>query len=320
MFSVLIIIGLLLLACLLPINYPLTSSLKHNVTCRGGYNIDYQSSTAMRGVAILLILVGHISGTFSTVVFTPLASAGVSLFLILSGYGLSESFKRNGLTNYWPKKITRVLFPYAIVITILIVFSGNYNPLKYFMEITGVSTSYWYVGYQMKWYLVFFITMLLLPRYRLIVFSVLGIVMFLSLNSLEIEQSATFIIGIVLSDKKEYLSKVANRRIIYIAVAAFFIATLCLGLKQLPLIRSQIGGYTFSFIQMLQNVFYAMFIISYMLLLPHRIRNSSFLIFCGIISYEVYLLHFPFYSKVGGSIILSIGLIICSLLFSALLF
>lgn len=274
----------------------------------------------IKGVAILLILVGHISGTFHTVVFTPLASAGVSLFLILSGYGLSESFKKNGLSNYWQKKIVRVLLPYVIVITVLMTVYDSYNPLKYILEITGISTSYWYIGYQMKWYLIFFITMLLLPKYRIWIFTIASAVMFYSLNSLEIEQSLAFIIGILLSDKKDYLSKKSNREIICISLITFCIATICLGLKQIPSIREQIGGYNFSFIQMMQNMFYAVFIISFVMLLPHRLRKSPFLIFCGIVSYEVYLVHFPFYSNVGGNISFAIALIICSLIVSAIFY
>lgn len=321
MTSVLFIILLLIIICFIPFNYPLTKGIMPGVTQennRGGYLFDYQATTAIKGVAILLILVGHMSGTFSTVVFTPLASAGVSLFLILSGYGLAESFNKKGLSGYWTGKIVRVLIPYAIVITILSVVYGNMRPIKYILEITGVSTSYWYVGYQMKWYLIFFITMLLLPKYRLTIFAVMSVIMYFTLGGLEIEQSGAFLIGILLSDSKEPLSKVSYRRIVYIAIITFCIATLCLGLKQVPVIRDMIGGYTYSFIQLVQNLFYAMFIISFMMLLPKKVSKCSFLIFCGVISYEVYLLHFPFYPQVDGKITLALGLTVASLVASAL--
>lgn len=281
--------------------------------------MDIQNTTAIKGVAILLILVGHISGTFSTVVFTPLASAGVSLFLILSGYGLSESYKVNGLSKYWQKKIIRVLLPYAIVITALTFAGGHFNLSKYLLEITGIKTSYWYIGYQMKWYLIFFLTMMLLPKHRLAVFMAASFIMFFLLGSLEIEQSVAFTIGVLMSDYKERVLTLSNKKIWWIFLITFFIATLFLGLKQIPFVRAQIGSYYYSFIQMMQNVFYAGAIIAFMVLAP-KLSRSPFLIFCGVISYEVYLLHFPFYGKVGGSMILAFTLIICSMLASSVFF
>ncbi|MBS6711888.1 MAG: acyltransferase family protein [Ruminococcus sp.] len=43
------------------------------------------------------------------------AGVGVSLFLILSGYGLAMSYSKNGLAHYWTKKIQRVWIPYVFV-------------------------------------------------------------------------------------------------------------------------------------------------------------------------------------------------------------
>ena len=319
MLEVFIIILLLVIISLFPL-FPFNYSfaLKDKETM-GGVILDMQHTTAIKGVAILLILVGHISTTFSTVIFTPLASAGVSIFLILSGYGLSESYKINGLLKYWQKKVCRVLLPYAIVITVMTLTKGNWNPLRYFFEVTGIKTSYWYIGYQMKWYLIFYLAMMLLPRYKLTIFAAVSFITFFLLSSLEIEQSIAFTIGVLLSDYKEQLSKLSSRKIFWIFLASFFLATIFLGLKQIPFIRAQIGSCYYSFIQMMQNVFYAGSVIAFMMLVP-KLTRVPFLIFCGIISYEIYLLHFPFYGMVDGSIILACILIICSLLSSYMFF
>lgn len=74
-----------------------------NSQCHG-YCLDIQSTNCIKGIAILFILVGHIAGTFHTVVFTPLPALGVSLFLMCSGYGLSQSYNSKGLNNFWGKK------------------------------------------------------------------------------------------------------------------------------------------------------------------------------------------------------------------------
>lgn len=69
------------------------------VTVQGGKKgtlLDFDFTNAVRGIAMLLIVIGHISGTMGTVVFSPIACVGVSLFLFVSGYGLNESYKNGG--------------------------------------------------------------------------------------------------------------------------------------------------------------------------------------------------------------------------------
>lgn len=53
--------------------------------------LDFGYTDTLRGLAILLVLVCHVSSTMGTVLFTPLGGTGVALFLFLSGYGLNES-------------------------------------------------------------------------------------------------------------------------------------------------------------------------------------------------------------------------------------
>ena len=50
-----------------------------------------------RGVAAIIIVFQHVAGGFGVRYLTPLGGIGVAIFLILSGYGLNESFKRKGI-------------------------------------------------------------------------------------------------------------------------------------------------------------------------------------------------------------------------------
>lgn len=51
-----------------------------------GENIlSFTMTNSMRGIAILAIILGHISGTMGTVVLTPFGGTGVAIFLFLSG-------------------------------------------------------------------------------------------------------------------------------------------------------------------------------------------------------------------------------------------
>mgnify|MGYP004627064423 CR=1 FL=1 len=47
-----------------------------------------------RAVAAIIIILQHVSGGFGIRYFTPLGGIGVAIFLILSGYGLNESYKK----------------------------------------------------------------------------------------------------------------------------------------------------------------------------------------------------------------------------------
>lgn len=57
-----------------------------------------------RGVAAIIIICQHVAGGFDIRYLTPLGGIGVAVFLVLSGYGLNESFKRKGIGGYWRNK------------------------------------------------------------------------------------------------------------------------------------------------------------------------------------------------------------------------
>lgn len=325
MIQILIIFAILAVFCFIQLEYPFThrpksQSISELNACGGGYYLDVQSTNCVKGIAILLILVGHISGTFHTVVFTPLPAAGVSLFLMLSGYGLSESYKIKGLKHFWGKKITRVIVPYAIIITLLVVFKKyDIKLIDYILEITGVKTLYWYIGYQIKWYVVFFITMLFVPNRSLWIFAVVGVFMFITLGSLEIEQSPAFLIGVLASKYKNKLTRFSRRSMIVQFAVFAGIGILFLTIKQLPSVREYLGTPIYSFIQMMHNMAFALCVIAVVSIIP-AIRKSSFLVFCGIISYEIYLVHFPFYTNVEGDFLKAISLVAISIMISVLFY
>lgn len=59
--------------------------------------MSFEHSNACRGIAALIIMLQHVAGKFGVRYFTPLGGVGVTIFLILSGYGLNESYKRRGI-------------------------------------------------------------------------------------------------------------------------------------------------------------------------------------------------------------------------------
>lgn len=73
------------------------SSNKDIIKGKEIFNIEL--TNAYRGVAILMVIIQHCSGKLGTNVFTPLGGMGVAVFLVLSGFGLSESYKKKGITG-----------------------------------------------------------------------------------------------------------------------------------------------------------------------------------------------------------------------------
>lgn len=72
----------------------LTTTRRENINF-----LDKDSTDMMKGMAILCVVLCHYMGTFGQgiTVFTPLGGIGVAIFLILSAYGLNESWNQGGV-------------------------------------------------------------------------------------------------------------------------------------------------------------------------------------------------------------------------------
>jgi hypothetical protein len=94
------------------------------------------------------------------------------MFVFLSGYGMECSFHKNGLTNYWDKRVRKIyipaLFVNGIVCGLIIVgiMDTGYalskeNMLEGIFMITRynyVNGPTWYITYIFIWYLIFYIS------------------------------------------------------------------------------------------------------------------------------------------------------------------
>lgn len=70
------------------------------ISRRKSEDFDFMSKShtnICRAVAALIIIFQHVAGGFGLRYFTPFGGIGVAMFLILSGYGLNESFKHKGI-------------------------------------------------------------------------------------------------------------------------------------------------------------------------------------------------------------------------------
>lgn len=255
--------------------------------------LDVPTTNSLRGISILIIVVFHVLLYFDiSPVFNLPGSVAVAAFLFLSGYGINESWKKKGLSGYWRKKFRRVIVPYYLFLIILTAIQGTFRWRDFLLDITFVHSSFWFVEYLVRCYLVFWIARRFFPRHVSAVFIIFGLLSLNCFMQIEAEQSFSFFCGLLVS---EHINKVgqADRKcylrvfMICFAVGAFFYL-----FKALPVIHQFKGTLGYNYILLLIKLPLAVCLI----LLPSFFRSMSSwkaVRVCGKCSLELYLVHLP---------------------------
>lgn len=255
-----------------------------------------------KGVAILLVIFSHIGGKVGVRYFTPLGGIGVAIFIIITGFGLNESFRKNNLNNYWKKKIVSVWFPFFLIR--LYFFVGQFALFKekvdlhlFIREMLLFEMNHpysWYIQFLFIWYLVFYILSKIFinnNKLRIGMIFIFSIGLLFSSNGLWAEQAISFFAGVFFSEIKNSNPKKLNylfnsNKII------FFLFTLGISF----LILKQ-----FNFIRLLPNTIYS--IIELFIKFPlalvvlifinnfYYLFKNNFINYLGTNSYSIYLVH-----------------------------
>lgn len=256
------------------------------------------NTTIYKGVAILLVILCHFMGKFGggIVWFTPLGGIGVSIFLIVSGYGLSISWLTSRHANWWRKRIIAVFLPYILCQLIFYWPFHNFSVLSFVLDILLINPKYingWYLSYILMWYVLFYATMRMKIKhsykpYILLAISILSFFVFSKLSPIRAEQSLSFIIGVFFAEfnKSEVIHKFIKWRYSFALLA---IGILSLAIKQTSFIRSA-NCFIYSFVEMGIKLPCALGIILFVFLLLKQINFKSIYL-TGLISYELYLIH-----------------------------
>lgn len=276
------------------------------LTNKGFLNQDV--TTQMRGVAMLLILLGHIIATFGDKCFIPLISnrlvtpfggMGCAIFLFLSGYGLSESYKKTGLKHYWLKKVSRLVIPYVLAIGFFYL-AAIVSPLvnednKYLLHDNWYWSYYWFVKYIVIWYVVFWLVHKFDNKRSLIWMLVFSIGSFFILHSeYMVEQSLSFPLGVVVSRKKDIITDRWHIKKLWLfAIAMFILGISALALKQLPAVR-EIGQNTipYNLLQLMIKLPLGLFVM--IIFYSVKWKDFGIITFFGVIAYELYLVQMPY--------------------------
>ena len=284
-----------------------------------GNLLSVNISNILRGIAILLVILQHISGHLGTNIFTPMGGTGVAIFLFLSGFGLNESFKKKGFTDFWKNRVIKVFIPYIILITKLTVIYNRGGVKNYLYDILGIKTSYWYIAFLLKQYILFYICTKFFCKVRLYIFVLCSIIFLFTFPNIEAEQSFSFLTGVLISEYYQDIKRMVEKRYLVVSIIFFIIGTIFLGIKQLHFIRLYEGHYIYSIIQLFIKLPYALLFISIVHYLNILI-SSRFLKFSGKISYELYLVHMIFLQYINSNIYTAFLVIIVSYIISYLFF
>lgn len=247
----------------------------------------------MRGVAILLVLLCHMAGTFfdgRVVYFTPLGGIGVAIFLMLSAYGLNESYIKHGLTNWWRKRLIAVWIPYFIIECSFYWTFHEWNFWDFLKDITLIKPLYqngWYLNYLAVCYIMFYLIMSnsLTRKHKIVFWGVLSIVSFFVLSPIRAEQSFSFLAGVIFSEKKEKLKKLnwKTGSILIIFSVVFWV------LEQTSVIRNA-PQLIFNLVQVMIKLPCGIGVCGWIISINKKM-NLKLLDLVGKISYELYLVH-----------------------------
>lgn len=272
--------------------------------------ISRDETNALKGIAILMVIVEHIGQAFNIGMMNPLGPIGVCLFLFLSGYGLSRSYQDKGRNKYFQKKIIKVYIPYVVAVIIFLIWSvvicepkSITTALQYFVLLKLPQGSYWYLILLFYWYVVFyFLTFAFKSDKKLVLLMVLasvGIIWIKDFNRLYVWQFCSFPLGVIAAKYPSNTDRVfspSKHRIIRGGVLILIIIFIVL--KKTPYVEQNELGIADTLLQIgiTLTISYMILSLRDILLLGsyHGIKIKAvtkLISLAGVVSYELYLAH-----------------------------
>lgn len=188
-----------------------------------------------------------------------------------------------------------VLLPWWIIYLLFLQDWGNVTGWDFvgYLSLTHIVHA-WYLQYLFLWYVVFWLTHRfgVLYRWRYAVMGVAALVIFICWGNIQAEQAVTFVLGVWISDNKARIAEYAEAKKRCWLFGFCAVAIVSLGIKQIPAIRDALDSYVLLFHveQLLLKTSIALTVISGLGYCKVLVGNR-FLMFTGVISYEMYLVH-----------------------------
>lgn len=188
-----------------------------------------------------------------------------------------------------------MLLPYFIIETIAAYFKQDFNITTYILDITGIKTAYWYIAFLFKQYIIFYLLTRFLYKQRIFLYLISCILILFLFPNIEAEQAFSFFTGIIVSVHIKKVRIIPSSSVLCIIFAFCLLGISFLTIKQLPAIRMHENDFIYNLIQCGIKMPLAITIIGILHFFP-QLSNNKFFLLTGIISYELYLVHMPFYN------------------------
>ncbi|MEP8891730.1 acyltransferase family protein [Enterobacter roggenkampii] len=130
--------------------------------------ISKDNTIQLKAIAIIIVMIGHLITVNKTPFPSELrwtASFGVTIFLLLSGYGLMKSFEQNGLKGFFRKRLLTVLLPFYIMTVFTYLINGSrqnsihdlFKTLTFTNLDMNIDGTMWYIYFISIWYIAFYV-------------------------------------------------------------------------------------------------------------------------------------------------------------------
>lgn len=303
----------------------LASCTKNDSMVDGNELLGVNHTNQLKGIGIFFVVLGHLWVHLSkTKAHIVLSEDAVSLFLLLSGFGLVVSNRNNTIDfkNFCMKRIKRVMIPYwkvTILILVLdyLILGRTVRVDSLMMTLIGINTRLelehidyvrWFVTFILLWYILFFLFFLKF-RNAYSSISLIAIAFFLfPLNyyffHFNWNNFFSFPAGCLLAIHHVRLSTFFKKNKAVCSVAAFTGISYVITYKLListenihSVVVAHVPNILLAFTADVNSLIVSVFIIVITSLLIEGKYNSRLLLFLGRYSYEIFLLHGAFLIK-----------------------
>lgn len=277
---------------------------------------DRITTEQVRGIAILMVVIGHIWVHVTQI--SPhivLSGDGVAIFLILSGFGIVKSLKREPrLKQYIINRINRVMIPYwaATVIILLLdwIFLDRLYSFSHILatlsgiNVYGIMHHFDYVRWYITFLLFWYVSVIII--YRTIhktfwLYAMFGwgmIVFFIDYYVIKVGwyHFFAFPIGCFIAEKYNICEKIIHSIGKKFGVLFLILAVISVYTKYylLDAALSNLPSIVILLINEMCGLLFALSLISF---INMNQLTSRFLLLCGKYSYEIFLLHGVFLIK-----------------------
>lgn len=297
--------------------------------------MDRSFTTVIKGFSILTVVWAHTGAKLGMGGIQFIAGIGVALFLICSGYGLEVSYHKNGLKHFWKKRFLKVCIPFWIVELLATVIKQNFVLSDFVLNIVFFK-SLWFLRYIVICYIIFYIVnkivnILKFKNNKEIYFLLFLFALWFVIESLffanpdmpflEARQMLSFPLGVIIAKYKDkivnIIHKLSYTQNIFIVFGVGVIGIVFMVVTQLNVIKSQ--PYIISNALSLLTVLPLAIVILLIGILITRLFRNLFLYECGLVSYEIYLIHIYTLSVVSKSVLSLMFFIIITICLAILL-